>query len=152
MRKENLEAEGGIQPETISSWPEEDVEATSLSDEEGEVQSDGEVKEDFAAVPESTSQHAGATSASKKRKIEDTSTGYMQGRKQASRSARGFVRELDSAVAENQILDYGDEPSVVEEGSNENGFAVTEVTEQGHEGQARRAEGKKIWWPTIDTI
>lgn len=149
VHRENLEAEGGIQPETISSRPEEDVEATSLSDEEGEVQSDGEVKEDFAAVLESTSQHAEATSTGKKRKREDISTGHVHGRKQASRSARGFVRELDSAAAEDQILDYGDEPSVVE-GSKENDFSVTEVAEQGREGQARRAEGKRIWWPIIE--
>lgn len=143
VRKENLEAEGGNQSENIGSQPEEVVKATALSDEEGEVQSEGEVNEVFATVLENTPQHTQATHAREKRKRGDTSTSYMHGKKHASRSARGFVRELDTAVAEDQILDYGDEPSIVE-GSKMNGFAATEVADQG------RAEGRKIWWPIIE--
>ena len=150
VRKENLEAEGGEDSETIVSRPEEAVEATALSDEEGEVESDGEVKEAVAMVSEIASQQEEATHTRKRRKVEDESIGYMHGRKYASRSARGFVRELDSANTEDQILDYGDEPGVVE-GSEQNEIATMEVEEKDRESPPHRAEGKKIWWPVIGT-
>ena len=148
MRKENLEAEGDEQSETMLSPPEEVGKATTLSDEEGEVQSDGEVRKVFATVAEDTPQHVDAPHPSKKRKRGDTDTGYVHGRKYASRSARGFVRELDSAAAEDQILDYGDEASINGE-SKQIEMVATKVAGQGHESQAHPAKGKKIWWPII---
>ena len=149
VREENLEAEGGEQPETLGSPPEEALKATALLDEEGELQSDEEVKEVVPTVAEDTPQHVEATNSSKKRKRGDTDTGYVHGRKYASRSARGFVRELDSATAEDQILDYGDELSMGGE-SKQNESVATIVAKQRHESQARPAEGKKIWWPIIE--
>lgn len=149
VRKENLEAEGDDQDETMVSQPEDAVEATALFNDDGEGQFDGEAQEVFATVPETTPQHVEATQARKKRKRGDTDTGYVHGRKYASRSARGFVRELDSAAAEDQVLDYGDEPAVTEE-AKPNGFAATKVAEQGRESQARPSEGRKIWWPIIE--
>ncbi len=149
VRLENLEAEGGDQSKTMVSPPEEAVEATALSADEGEVQSDGEAREAFATVAENTPQHDESTHASKKRKRGATDTGYVHGRKYASRSARGYVRELDSAAAEEQILDYGDEPCVTEE-SKQDGSPATKVAEQGRESQARPVEGKQIWWPIIE--
>lgn len=148
VRKENLEAEGGEQCEPIVSPPEEAVDATMLSDEEGGVQSDGEVKEVLAMAPETTPQSVEFTHARQKRKREGTDTGYIHGRKHASRSTRGFVRELDSAAAEDQILDYGNEPSAVEV-PREFEAQTTEVTGSHPESQARPTEGKKIWWPII---
>ena len=149
VRKENLEAEGGDQVQTLIYEPEESVEATALSDEEGEVRSDGEVKDVFATVPKSAPQHLEATHAGKKRKIRDADTGSGHGRKYASRSARGFVRELDSASAEAQILDYDDEPSTAQ-GFKQAEVPAGQVTERDRESQARPVEGKKIWWPTIE--
>ena len=146
---ENLEAEGGDQSETMLPPPEEAVKATALLAEEGEVQSDGEAREAFATVAGNTPQHEETTHARKKRKRGDTDTGYVHGRKYTSRSARGYVRELDSAAAEEQILDYGDEPSITEE-SKQDRFPVTKVAEQSRESQARPVEGKQIWWPIIE--
>lgn len=149
VRKENLEAEGGEGPETMLSQPEEAVEATMFLEEEGEVHSEEELKEVLATVPETPAQQAGVMRSRKKHKREDTDTGYVYGKTHASRSARGFVRELDSVVAEDHILDYGDEPSVTEE-SKHDGFPATTVAEQGRESQAHPIEGKKIWWPIIE--
>ncbi len=166
VRKENLEAEGGEQSEAMDDQPEdvtatvlsdeegevrseamddqpEDVTANVLSDEEGEVQSDGEVKAEI------THHEVETTHGEKKRKRGDTDNGYMHGKKHASRSARGFVRELDSVATEDQVLDYGDEPSTVE-GAKQNEVAGTKVAEKHRESYVRPAEGKKIWWPIIE--
>ena len=149
VRKENLEAERGEESETMISQPEEAVEATALSDEEGEVRSDGEATDILATVPESTVKQVKATHVGKKRKIEGTDTGYGHGRKYASRSARGLVRELDSATAEAQILTYDEEPSTAE-GFERAQVPTVQVAEHTRESQARPADGKKIWWPTIE--
>ncbi|CAD6589035.1 MAG: hypothetical protein ASARMPREDX12_003572 [Alectoria sarmentosa] len=149
VRKENLEAEGGEQSEAIVSRLEEAVEGTALCGEEEELQSDGEVKEVSAAVLDSTPQYVEVTHATKKRKRGETDTGYVHGKKYASRSARGFVRELDSAAAEDQVLDYGDEPSAVEVPRQLEDH-TTQVTRSNQESQARAIEGKKIWWPIIE--
>ena len=149
VRRENLEAEGGEQSVELDTQPEEYIKATAFLDEEGEVESDGEVKEPLAPILGITPERAEATQTKKKRKRGDADVGNVHGRKQASRSARGIVRELDSAAAENQILDYGDDTSAVE-GSKENEFAATRVTELERESRGRPAEGKKIWWPTIE--
>ena len=149
MRKENLEAEGVEGLESMDLQPEEAVKAAAPSDEEGEVLSDGEVKDVFAMVSETAPQHMEATPARKKRKIRDADTGYEHGKKYASRSARGLVRDLDSTTAEDQILDYGDEPLIAERSENSEAVA-RRVAEQDPESQARPVEGKKIWWPTIE--
>ena len=149
VRKENLEAEGVDQSEIALSQPEEAVEATTLSDEEGEVSSAGEVKEIVAPVPGKTPQHMEVTHTSKKRKRGVVDTDYVHGKKYASRSARGFVRELDSAAAEEQILDYGDEPSLTKD-SKLDEVAVAQVAEQERGSQARPPEGRRIWWPIIE--
>lgn len=149
VRRENLEAEGGEQSMGLDVQPEEYVKATVFLDEEGEVKSDGEVEEPLATVPDTTPQRVEYTQARKKRKRGDADVGYVHGRKQVSRSARGFVRELDSAAAENQILDYGDDTSAVE-GSKENKFTTTQVAEQDRESRAHPAEGRKFWWPVIE--
>ena len=149
MHQENLEAEGGDQSEATDSQQEETVKATVLPDEEGEVLSDGELKEVSATLSETGPQDLDAMDARKKRKRADTDTSYAYGKKHASRSARGFVRELDSAAVEDQILDYGDEPSTIED-SKQGEFAAAHGVEHGRESQARPAEGKKIWWPIIE--
>ena len=152
VRKENLDAEGGEQSEDMPFQPEEAVKATTISDE-GEVQSDGEVKEAPATLPEHNPQHGQAPSVRNKRKREDTDTIYVHGRKHASRSARGFVRELDSATAKDCVLDYGEEPSTAPstaEESKKNDLVALKPAEQDRESQARPTEGRKIWWPNIE--
>lgn len=149
VRKENMEAEGGEESESIDSQPEHLVKATASSDEEGEVRSDGEVKDALSTIPETASQHAEDRKARRKRKLVDTGTGYGYGRKYASRSARGFVRELDSATAQDQVLDYGEEPLTVD-GAKEDEVAAIQVVGQERESPARPSEGKKIWWPIIE--
>ena len=149
VRKENLEADGGDIPDDMTSRPEEAIEATMLSDEEGEVLSDGEVKEVSVTVPQDTREYEQDMHARKKQKREDTNGDYVHGKKHASRSARGFVRELDSAVAQDQILDYDDEPTAAD-GAKDNNAQITHAEGQDREGQARPAEGKKIWWPIIE--
>ena len=151
VHKENIEAEGDEESELLASQPEQIVKATASSDEEGEVRSDSEVKDALALVPEAASQHAEDTQARKKRKLVDTDTGYGYGRKYASRSARGFVRELDSATAQDQVLDYGEEPQTVD-GDKEVENAATQVVGENHESRARPGEGKKIWWPIIEPL
>ena len=153
VRKENLEAEEGEQLEDIPAQPEEEaVKATTLSDE-GEVQSDGKVKEASATLPEHNSQYEQASPVRNKRKREDTDSNYVHGKKHASRSARGFVRELDSATADNCVLDYGEEPSIAPstaEESKQNVLRALQPAEQDRESQARPTEGRKIWWPIIE--
>ena len=149
VQKENLEAEGDEGLENMVSQPEQHVKATASSDEEGEVRSDGEVKDALAEIPEAASQHAENTRARKKRKLVDKDTGYGYGRKHASRSARGFVRELDSATAQDQVLDYGEDPPTVA-GAKEDEVAATEAAGQNPESRPRLGEGKKIWWPIIE--
>ena len=148
MRRENLDAEGGEESEDIVSQPEKADKATTSSDE-GEVQSEGKVKEAPATLPEHNTQHEKLSRVRNKRKREDTDNNYVHGKKHASRSARGFVRELDAAVAGDQVLDYGDEPSTVED-SKQNDPVALQPTERDQESQARPAEGRKIWWPTIE--
>ena len=149
VRKENLEAEGGEESESMDPQPEQHVKATASSDEEGEVRSDGEVKEALATIPGAASHHVENTQARKKRKLVDTDTGYGYGRKYASRSARGFVRQLDSATAQDQVLDYGEEPPTVD-GAKEAEVSATQAVGQEPESRARPSEGKKIWWPIIE--
>ena len=150
VQKENLEAEGGEESESMVSQPEQLDKATASSDEEGEIRSDNEVKDALATIPENASQHAEATQARKKRKLVDADTGYGYGRKYASRSARGFVRELDSATAQDQVLDYGEESPTVD-GAKEAEVAATQVVGEVQESRARPSEGKKIWWPIIES-
>ena len=152
VRKENLEAEGGEEFEDVVSQPERAVKASTPS-EEGEVQSDGEVKEASATLPEHNTQYEQASRVKNKRKREDTDTNYVHGKKYASRSARGLVRELDSAAVEDQVLDYGEEPSTappIAEESKQNDLVALQPAEQDRESQARPPEGKRIWWPTIE--
>ena len=149
VRKENLEADGGDQSETLASQPEEDAEATILPDEEREVQIGPEVKEVFPTVLETTPKHIEAGHVAGKRKRGDTDTAHLHSRKYASRSTRGLVRELDSAAAEDQTLDYGEEPSVVEE-AKQNEFAVPQPQGKDQQSQVGPHEGRSIWWPIID--
>ena len=149
VHKENLEAEGCEESESMVLQPVQIVKATASSDEEGEVRSDVEVKDALATIPEAASQHAEDTQARKKRKLVNTDIGYGYGRKYASRSARGFVRELDSATAQDEVLDYGEEPLTVG-GAKESEVAITQVVGQERESGARPSEGKKIWWPIIE--
>ena len=149
VRKENLEADRGDQSETVASQPEQGAETTTLLDEERAVQIGPEVKEISTAVPETTSQKMEATHLAGKRKRGDTDNGHVHGRKSASRSTRGFVRELDSAAAEDQTLDYGEESSIADE-VKQNEFAVPQAQEKDRQGQVRPPEGRRIWWPIIE--
>lgn len=149
VRKENLEAERGDESETMVLKQDEGVKAIVWSDEEGEVQSDGEAQEVPATLWENGPQDLNDMNAGKKRKRADADTSYAYGKRHASRSARGFVRELDSSVVEDQILDYGDEPSTIEN-SEQSGFADAQSAEHGPQCQTRPLEGKKIWWPIIE--
>ena len=149
VRKENLEADGGDQSETVASQPEKGAEATTLPDEERAVQIGPEVKEVSTTVSETTPQNMEATHLAGKRKRGDTETGHVYGRKHASRSTRGFVRELDSAAAEDQTLDYGDESSIATE-IKQDEFAVSQAQEMDRQSQVRPPEGRRIWWPIIE--
>ena len=149
VRNENLEADGGDQSDIVASHPEEGAEATTLPDEEQVVQIGSDVKEVSTAVSETTPQNMEATHLAGKRKRGDTDTGHVHGRKYASRSTRGLVRELDAAAAEDQILDYGEESSIAEE-VKQNEFAVPQAQEKDHQSQARPSEGRRIWWPIIE--
>ena len=149
VHKENLEADEGDQSDTVASEPEEGAEVTTLPDEERGVQSGSEVKEVLTTVSETPPQHIEATHLAGKRKRGDTDTGHVHGRKYASRSTRGFVRELDSVAAEDQTLDYGEDSSIAEE-VKQNEFAVPQAQEKDSQSQVRPSEGRRIWWPIIE--
>ena len=149
VRKENLKAERGEESESVVPQPEQAVKVNTSSDEERELLSDGEVRDVNATVPEATLHYVGLTHASKKRRLGDTDTGYGHGRMYTSRSARGLVRELDSATVQDQTLDYGDEPYTAD-GAKEVEVAATETAGEDRESRARLGEGKKIWWPIIE--
>ena len=81
-------------------------------------------------------------------------------------STRRRVRELDEIAGGNDVLDYGDKPTVspipAKAGAadlNPSGGSGTMSAFQGHQvdesnyanshSQTRAATGRKIWWPTI---
>ena len=151
VRRENLEADGCEEGEVMLPPPEEAVECTASSDEEGEVRSDGEAIEVCATVPKSAPGHMPSTHVVKKPNSEVTNRSPVPGSRYVSRSARGIVRDLDSVVAPDQMLDYDDEPSTAA-GSKEDGLQETKNAAHDRESQIRPAQGKKIWWPIIKAI
>ena len=76
-------------------------------------------------------------------------------------SFRRTARELDSPMENDQILDYGDDPSRNLDSQNKvsdsspmvsAGSAVVEPTSSGSSViRSPAVEGKKIWWPVVGT-
>ena len=71
---------------------------------------------------------------------------------------RRLVRELDSVTMDDQVLDYGDEPSTSREAIAKSEVKLQasisdleDAPPQSSVGQKRPLEGKKIWWPILGT-
>ena len=93
-----------------------------------------------------------------KRKRDSGDSGYPQSQ---GHSFRRTARELDSLMADDRVLDYGDDPSSTLESQNgiADGFptvssasAVVESTSSASSViRSPGVEGKKIWWPIVGT-
>ncbi|KAK4692738.1 hypothetical protein P7C71_g4520, partial [Lecanoromycetidae sp. Uapishka_2] len=75
---------------------------------------------------------------------------------------RRLARELDSVITTDEVLDYGDEPSVPEEtpatwakpsqqAAASNIESVASTIDQNEQGPDAPLEGKRIWWPILGT-
>ena len=98
------------------------------------------------------------TTSSNKRKRHNGDSGDPQ------RQGHGFrrtARELDSLLADDQVLDYGDDPSITFE--NQHGVTddsqmdppastvVESISSASSVIRSPAVEGKKIWWPIVGT-
>jgi len=160
--KENREADGDERSEGETSSFEEAAPAPLASSEQGEVQSGGIAWENNASVKhfEQDRDTGSARTASRnKRKRNQSDLGDRHGREPTHRR---LARELDSIVADEQILDYGDEPSTPTERTAPQPEIAPEAaatitgnaaSEAGACAQDRKplVEGKKIWWPVLGT-
>lgn len=83
--------------------------------------------------------------ASFKRKRNSEDTGDRSGKA----STRRLVRELDAVTAQDQVLDYGDEPA--KELSSAHAHPGIESADDvaDHHGKSASVPGRKVWWPVI---
>jgi len=161
VRRENREADGDERSESEISNTEA-AEAPLPSDEEGEVQSDNATSGNTTAVQsrkEKMIWGSARTSSKNKRKRHRSDGGD---RHDTEPTHRRLVRELDSVIADNQVLDYGDEPLATVEANTPQAEIVLEaavstaeeaMSEADASAQSRKqsVEGKKIWWPMLGT-
>lgn len=145
VREENNEAVGGYVPDgsafVAATMPRNPLpDETMIKDNHGEAHV--AVREDSFEDSEGTSKNSAANN---KRKRHSTETCDRS----SKASTRRLVRELDFVTAENQVLDYGDEPS------DKVPYLHTHPGEASAEGSTNQHDsidsvpGKKIWWPMI---
>ena len=162
IRKENKDADCGEEPANSSLDAVDDAQVIVLSDAVDESGSEDGEEEEYARFLESEQKDWQAAAARNKRKRGSEDLGERQGRAYNPRSTRRVVRELDSITAEDHVLDYGDEPpTVVDVSGRDNRSRDTSTLriskpvrpalnlESGEE--KLRLQGKKIWWPILQT-
>ena len=146
VRKENEEADAddapkilgtNVEAESGSLMPlkveEETEDATEIYDEENESISAAQV--DLTPL-----------SVNKKRKRNTADNGDRSG----AFTSRRLARELDSASAQDTVLDYGDGPT--EDGASMHVHPREASPDHSgtHEGEKISIKGRKIWWPAIE--
>ena len=163
VRQENREADGDEQSDGQVDYNRGTLQATVSSDEDGELPSSKYVEEtasilEYAPQDDVTTLQA-KRSSSNKRKRSDANGGDVNNRARSSRSTRRVVRELDGATPEDQVLDYGDGPSISAEDRALQSTYSPKVASSGtlkaapeapNTSQSPSAGGKNIWWPTLE--
>lgn len=139
VRKENQEADGEDQSDdlglkaTVSLEAGEEMEDTKGHDNED--RKDSAEKQNDAEVP----------ATKNKRKRHNADKGDRRGRQYTSRR---LARELDSILAEDQVLDYGDEPSTAHSPTHGHPVVASVSTAVDQVPDAS-ITGRKIWWPVM---
>lgn len=162
IRQENLEAGIELQPENPAWGASSAIVAKATSAIEGrneDIAEDGsDEEEEYARFLEAEKRKADAIQARKKRKISHAN-GYDNRGRPATH--RRIARELDIVVADEQVLDYGEESSkstdiskdtVIQDKSpkdDEPEQQTHEVSRAALQKNYLPVEGRKIWWPTI---
>ncbi len=145
VRQENKEADGDDQLDHLASsaaaTPEGVMPHEFETNEDHERAHIHQLEEGYVA-----SQAAFKTSvASFKRKRDHEDSGDRSGKV----STRRLVRELDFVTAEDQLLDYGDEPAEKISATHAHpGVASADDVAECH-GKSPSVLGKKVWWPVI---
>jgi len=144
VRMENKGADGNDQSDDLVS----NAATTPDSLKSNEVQTTGDHEraheerengfEELEVIPKSST-------ANNKRKRSFVDLGGRSGKA----STRRLVRELDSVTVENQVLDYGDEPSEKVPSTHAHSGKEDADPVAGHYGKRASVPGKKIWWPVI---
>ena len=158
--KENRQADGYELSDNQLSDGEE--EAQISSDKTAETPPDRGTKhkgsKSETAAQKDTNGLVSETAGSNKRKRHSGDSGDPQ---RQGHSFRRTARELDSLLADDQVLDYGDDPSITFE--NQHGVAddsqtdppASTVVESNSSAssviRSPAVEGKKIWWPIVGT-
>ncbi|MCJ1426834.1 hypothetical protein MMC29_004737 [Sticta canariensis] len=112
IRKENLEAGFEPQPESPAWGASSAIGTTATSTREGQnavlTKDDSDDEEEYARFLEAEKRKADAMQMRKKRKMNHENSHENRGR---PATHRRIARELDIVVEDQQVLDYGEEPS-----------------------------------------
>lgn len=164
IREENLEAGFDVQPDKPAWGASSAIPTKAASASEGRNQVGSEVdsddEEEYARFLEAEKRKADVIKMRKKRKMSHAN-GYDNRGRPATH--RRIARELDIVVADQQVLDYGEEPSKSVDIAKNTATAVQEKldkddepNQQLHESSGAGpqehylpVEGRKIWWPAI---
>ncbi|KAL2041492.1 hypothetical protein N7G274_005874 [Stereocaulon virgatum] len=162
VHKENREADGDEHSDGQVDCIRGMLQAPTSSDEDSEMSSSKYVEETatiYESVPQNDASALQAKrSSSNKRKRDDANGVDVHDRARSSRSTRRVVRELDGAMPEDQVLDYGDGPSISAEDRALQSKHSPKVASSGNvkaapeaqnTSQSPSAGGKTIWWPTL---
>ena len=160
--EENRQADGYERSDSQLPDGEDVTRAQMLSDKIAEAPPDQDTRnkgsKPVAETQRNTNGLISKINGSNKRKRHSGDSGDPQSQ---GHSFRRTARELDSLMEDDQILDYGDDPSRNLDSQNEVSdrspmvsfvSAVVEPTSSG--GSVIRSpavEGKKIWWPVVGT-
>ena len=160
--KENRQADGYELSDTHLSDGDEVIRTQISSDKIAEAPPDQDTR-NKGSKPGTEAQKItngliSKTTGSNKRKRHSGDSGDPRSQRH---SFRRTARELDSLMEEEQILDYGDEPSSNLNSQNEVfdrspkissvSAAVVSISSGSNVIRSPAAEGKKIWWPVVGT-
>lgn len=155
--KENREADGDQWSEGEIPRAEKIVLPQLHINDEGKVQSGEDVVYSLKRGEEFESQDTTNASFGNKRKRHRSDLGNTR-----EPTHRRVARELDSAVADDQVLDYGDEstappepnvprPELGQEADTSNAEEAASDNDAGGRAPNSALDGKKIWWPVLGT-
>ena len=158
--KENRQADGYDLSDSQLSDGEEEAQICSDKIAETPPDQNTKHKDSKSETPaqRNTSGLISKTTGSNKRKRHSGDSGDRQSQ---GHSFRRTARELDSLLADDQVLDYGDDPSGTFESQtvvaddfrmDPSASAVVEsISSASSVIRSPAVEGKKIWWPVVET-
>ena len=156
--KENRQADGYELSDSLLSEGLEEAQISSdkLAETPAHQNTEHKGSESEKAAQRNTSGLSSRTTGSSKRKRHsaDSMDSQCQGH-----SFRRTARELDSLLADDQILDYGDDPSNIFESQggvanksptdSSASAAADAISSAGRVIRNPAVEGKRIWWPVV---